>query len=291
MEIALDCGARVIGVNNRNLHSFQLDLKTTERILQVAQRKQKSWRIGGSSEPDLLIAALSGITSSEDVQYFHNLGVSCCLVGETLMKSNDPRATILSLFAPPKTCGMTDVDDVRAALQAGANLIGVIFATKSPRKASVDQAADIVAAVRQYGERTGSVDLSIPKVEGQRAQEWFSKCAQVLKRVTTRQPLVVGVFQDQPIDEVNSIIELSGVDLAQLHGKEDVAYMSQVRVPCIKVIHIPAKPTTTLAEEGIDHSDVMEQVLSEVNAYNAQAYALLFDSKLPGAKISGGSGQ
>ena len=91
--------------------------------------------------------------------------------------------------------------------------------------------------------------------------------------------------------QVNSIIELSGVDLAQLHGKEDVAYMSQVRVPCIKVIHIPAKPTTTLAEEGIDHSDVMEQVLSEVNAYNAQAYALLFDSKLPGAKISGGSGQ
>ena len=71
MEIALDCGARVIGVNNRNLHSFQLDLKTTERILQVAQRKQKSWRIGGSSEPDLLIAALSGITSSEVLIYLY----------------------------------------------------------------------------------------------------------------------------------------------------------------------------------------------------------------------------
>ena len=65
MEIALDCGARVIGVNNRNLHSFQLDLKTTERILQVAQMKQKSWRLDGSNKPDVLIAALSGITSSE----------------------------------------------------------------------------------------------------------------------------------------------------------------------------------------------------------------------------------
>lgn len=97
---------------------------------------------------------------------------------------------------------MKDVDDVRAALQAGANLIGVIFAAASPRKASIDEAAEIVAVVRQYGERTGSVDLSIPKEEGQSAQEWFSKCAQVLNRVTTRQPLVVGVFQDQPIDEV-----------------------------------------------------------------------------------------
>lgn len=138
------------------------------------------------------------------------------------MKSNDPRATILSLFSPPaastlnsatppsssssplviKTCGMKDVEDVKAALQAGANLIGVIFAAASPRKATISQAADIVAAVRQYGERTGSVDLAVPKVEQQSAREWFSKSAQVLKRVTTRQPLVVGVFQDQPIEEV-----------------------------------------------------------------------------------------
>ena len=89
---------------------------------------------------------------------------------------------------------------------------------------------------------------------------------------------------------MNSIIEQTGVDLAQLHGKEDVAYMAQVRVPCIKVIHIPAKPATTHLEKE-DHSDVMKQVLTEVEAYNAQAYALLFDSKLPGAKTSGGSGQ
>ena len=90
---------------------------------------------------------------------------------------------------------------------------------------------------------------------------------------------------------MNSIIEQSGVDLAQLHGKEDIAYMAQVRVPCIKVIHIPAKPTTTDLKEEKDHSNVMQQVLSEVGNYNAQAYALLFDSKLPGAKTSGGSGQ
>ncbi len=80
------------------------------------------------------------------------------------------------------------------------------------------------------------------------------------------------------------------MDLAQLHGKEDVAYMAQVRVPCIKVIHIPAKPATTQLEKE-DHADVMKQVFTEVEAYNAQAYALLFDSKLPGAKASGGSGQ
>jgi hypothetical protein len=39
MEIALDAGARVIGVNNRNLHTFELDLGTTERVAQVAQKR------------------------------------------------------------------------------------------------------------------------------------------------------------------------------------------------------------------------------------------------------------
>ena len=39
MEIALDAGARVIGVNNRNLHTFELDLATTERVAQVARKR------------------------------------------------------------------------------------------------------------------------------------------------------------------------------------------------------------------------------------------------------------
>lgn len=41
MEIALDCGAKVIGINNRNLHTFQLDMNTTPRVLQVIQRHNK----------------------------------------------------------------------------------------------------------------------------------------------------------------------------------------------------------------------------------------------------------
>jgi anthranilate synthase/indole-3-glycerol phosphate synthase/phosphoribosylanthranilate isomerase len=62
MEIALDCGAIAIGVNNRNLHTFQLDLDTTRRVLLVAEKKGKSWR---GSQADICIAALSGISSSE----------------------------------------------------------------------------------------------------------------------------------------------------------------------------------------------------------------------------------
>ena len=53
-----------------------------------------------------------------------------------------------------KTCGLVKVGDVSEALQAGADLIGVIFA-KSPRAATLQQAQLIVEEVRRYGERTG----------------------------------------------------------------------------------------------------------------------------------------
>jgi indole-3-glycerol phosphate synthase len=91
MTIALDCGAKVIGVNNRNLHTFQLDLETTAKAISVAQARGVSWRPQGHGLPDIFIAALSGITSSDDVSLFRDLGVSCCLIGnlQTVLPSSE----------------------------------------------------------------------------------------------------------------------------------------------------------------------------------------------------------
>ena len=147
MEIALAAGAKVIGVNNRNLHTFQLDLDTTQRVINIAAKKGLTWNLKGpgsgpgSSEndmPDIMIAALSGITSSDDVAIFRDAGVSCVLVGETLMKSTNPRQTIAELLGEVskeeggkkvlvKTCGVCSGSDADSALQAGANLIGKYY--------------------------------------------------------------------------------------------------------------------------------------------------------------------
>eukprot|EP00952_Eustigmatos_sp_NYUAD-ZCMA_P002151 9635-Eustigmatos_ZCMA.PRE.1 len=72
-EIALDAGARVIGVNNRNLHTFQLDLGTTERVMGVARKRGLSW---DKEHGDILIMALSGISSRADVQRYQDAGVA-----------------------------------------------------------------------------------------------------------------------------------------------------------------------------------------------------------------------
>jgi anthranilate synthase / indole-3-glycerol phosphate synthase / phosphoribosylanthranilate isomerase len=137
MEIALQAGAKVIGVNNRNLHTFKLDLDTTERAIGIAKKMGFTWELKpGGPVPDIMIAALSGITSSDDVAIFRKAGVSCVLVGETLMKSSNPKQTIAELLGEVpsegdgskrvlvKTCGVTSAVDAEAALQAGASMIG-----------------------------------------------------------------------------------------------------------------------------------------------------------------------
>ena len=59
MSIALDCGAKVIGVNNRNLHTFKLDLGTTERVISIANGRGLKWRpptVADPTPPDIIIA-------------------------------------------------------------------------------------------------------------------------------------------------------------------------------------------------------------------------------------------
>lgn len=304
MEIALECGSAVVGVNNRNLHTFSLDITTTSRIANLLKKKNISYRLESSARdeepqhalPKVMLAALSGITSKEDVNVFRQDGVSCVLVGETLMKSSDPENMIRSLLneestAPgaetskgviKKICGLTTSADASAALQGGANLIGVIFAPGSRRSATVDQARDIVTVVRKYGERSSTIDIRQSAAAADTATGWYQGMISALKQTTIRKPLVVGVFQNQSPDEVNAIVASTGVDLAQLHGDEDEAFCAQISVPCIKVLHMtPSDVASSNAGADLRHS---------IDAFAHKAVAVLIDSRLPGT-AGGGTGK
>lgn len=220
MEIALDCGAKVIGINNRNLHTFQLDMNTTPRVLQVIQQHNK---VLGK---DVCVAALSGITTSDEVHEFQKHGVQCCLVGETLMKAENPQEKIKELFFSSsltsdanqssnrskrlvKVCGMSEPSIVQQALQKGTNLIGLIFASSSKRKIkSIDNAKEIIQVVRKYGERDSHITQFSQLIANTDKSNWYLKFADFLNDVTLRRPLTVGVFQDQPIEEVNYLFSI-----------------------------------------------------------------------------------
>ncbi len=84
VEAALDTGARIIGVNNRNLKDFSVDTNNSARLRQM---------IPG----DKIFVSESGVRSAEDVRKLEEIGVSAVLVGETLMRSDDKTAKLKEL--------------------------------------------------------------------------------------------------------------------------------------------------------------------------------------------------
>jgi phosphoribosylanthranilate isomerase len=153
------------------------------------------------------------------------------------------------------------------------------------------QGKAIVDAVRSFGERAGRVlpwraDLGAGAGAGVEAGSpgWFAAWQRSLLRVTRRSPLTVGVFQNQPLEEVLALAQGAGVDLVQLHGDEDAAFARAVAegagVPCVKVLHVPAA--------GSDSAAKAQAVLAEIRAAGPGPVALLLDTSVAGSK--GGSG-
>lgn len=82
VQSALDAGARMIGVNNRDLRTFTVDIQNSIRLRSLVPR-------------DILFVAESGIKTAEDIQALRQAGVNGVLIGETLMRSKD-KAEMLS---------------------------------------------------------------------------------------------------------------------------------------------------------------------------------------------------
>ena len=85
MDRALDLGADIIGINNRNLNTFEVNLQTTEELAEEIPS-------------DCVAVSESGIKSAEDVRFVRKAGVNAILVGETLMRANNVAAKVQELL-------------------------------------------------------------------------------------------------------------------------------------------------------------------------------------------------
>jgi indole-3-glycerol phosphate synthase / phosphoribosylanthranilate isomerase len=117
--IALD--APIIGINNRDLRTMEVDLEVTARLAPLVP-------------PDRLLVGESGIRTHAEA---HRLGslVDALLVGTSLMRETDlPGAVRRLVFGITKVCGLTRVEDARDAWAAGATHGGLILTEESPRR-------------------------------------------------------------------------------------------------------------------------------------------------------------
>lgn len=311
LDVALKAGAKVIGVNNRNLHTFQMDLATTDRAAEELRKRGCEFNHNDSSndkKPDYAICALSGMSSANDVDRYRQKGVGMCLIGESLMRAADPKAAIESFCLNPidyekysvhsmrtsaytagtkiiKVCGITNSEDALVACKNGSNLIGVIFVPKSKRCVTDNEAKEIVDAVRLFGERSDRVKFPTFAMESKNISplQCLLRKAQSLEEIS-RRPLVVGVFQNQSHEFIQERVKNCGLDMVQLHGTEGMgaANVSKCGVPALRVVDIETNPDGSRSSAG-----AVDKLLGEITT---DPLAILLDTSIKGNKDGGGTG-
>ncbi len=125
LQRATALGAEVIGINARDLGTFEIDRRAQLALVETAPR-------------DRVIVAESAIASRAQGAEAELAGADAILVGSALMRAADPAAKLEELISRPlvKVCGLTREEDVAAAAEAGADLAGFVLAKESPRQAA-----------------------------------------------------------------------------------------------------------------------------------------------------------
>ncbi|KAJ6593582.1 anthranilate synthase component II [Mycena capillaripes] len=275
MELALSLPAKVIGVNNRNLHDFNVDMGTTSRLSEMVKGK------------DVLLCALSGISTAQDVDKYAAEGVGAVLIGESLMRATDTSAFIRQLLTLPeptsqtpdwqgesplvKICGIRSTDEALAVAKAGADMLGLMFVESSKRYIDLETAKGISEAVRALRFSTASPSDALAETTN---APWFTAHASRFSSAPGR-PLVVGVFQNAPLATILHAVAYAQLDVVQLHGLEPIDWARQIPVPVIRAFHV-----------GKDGKGV-----EGITRGGAHQFILLDSVREDGSGVSGGTGK
>ena len=200
VQMAIDCRARIIGVNNRNLKDFTVDVQNSVRLRNLVQ-------------DDVIFVSESGLETPEDIQVLRDNNIGVALMGETFMRSPNKVEKLAYLYGPTyytlkvKMCGISKVETIPAVVEAKPDYMGLVFAP-SKRQVTVDQAKILVEELhRGYAKKYGS-DTEHDKND-------------TIK--------TVGVFVNETVDNLVTIANEANLDAVQLHGDEDEAFIQSLK--------------------------------------------------------------
>ena len=219
VQMAIDCGARIIGVNNRNLKDFTVDVQNSVRLRNLVQ-------------DDVIFVSESGLETPEDIQVLRDNNIGVALMGETFMRSPNKVEKLAYLYGPTyytpkvKMCGISKIDTIPAVVEAKPDYMGLVFAP-SKRQVTVEQAKTLVEELhKQYAVRYNSETIK-----------------------------TVGVFVNETIENLLKIAEEVKLDVIQLHGDEDESFIQilkeQSNVEIWKAVQVRSAAD---AEKWIDSS-------------------------------------
>ena len=200
VQMAIDCGARIIGVNNRNLKDFTVDVQNSVRLRNLVQ-------------DDVIFVSESGLETPEDIQVLRDNNIGVALMGEIFMRSPNKVEKLAYLYGPTyytpkvKMCGISKVETIPAVVEAKPDYMGLVFAP-SKRQVTVDQAKTLVEELhKQYATRYNSG----------------------AEQSTNDEIKTVGVFVNETLDNLITIAKEVNLDAVQLHGDEDEAFIKALK--------------------------------------------------------------
>ena len=235
VQMAIDCGARIIGVNNRNLKDFTVDVQNSVRLRNLV-------------EDDVIFVSESGLETPEDIQVLRDNNIGVALMGETFMRSPNKVEKLAYLYGPTyytpkvKMCGISNVETIPAIIDAKPDYMGLVFAP-SKRQVTVEQAKTLVE------------ELYKQNVVGNNSEVEQTEPVTSLDTASSETIKTVGVFVNETVENLLKIAEEVKLDVIQLHGDEDESFIQilkeQSNVEVWKAVQVRSAAD---AEKWIDSS-------------------------------------
>ena len=222
VQMAIDCGARIIGVNNRNLKDFTVDVQNSVRLRNLVQ-------------DDVIFVSESGLETPEDIQVLRDNNIGVALMGETFMRSPNKVEKLAYLYGPTyytpkvKICGISKVETIPAIVDAKPDYMGLVFAP-SKRQVTVEQAKTLVAELhKQYEKAFGIVTVPMNTDTAQDSQDSQDSQEFVQGNSNFEKIKTVGVFVNETVENLLKIAEEVKLDVIQLHGDEDETFIQSLK--------------------------------------------------------------
>jgi indole-3-glycerol phosphate synthase / phosphoribosylanthranilate isomerase len=216
-ERAVRLGARVIGVNARDLRTFEVDTTLLERLRPLIPA-------------DRVVVAESGIAEMSDVVRMRGYGAQAILVGERLMRDQFPQAALRHLICLPralrvtsavnrsivKLCGLCSPADALSAYEAGADMLGMVFVPGKRRRVDVPTARAMVDAL-------------------------------------PADALTVGLFvieSEEDVATMTDIVASTGISMVQVHGSLPLGTLADFPVPVFRANMVAERGMQAIMKES-----------------------------------------
>ena len=177
IKSAIEAGARIIGVNNRNLKNFTVNVANSTSLRNLVPE-------------DVIFVAESGIKDANDINELRKNNVDAVLIGETLMRADDKRKMLASLKGTMiKICGLKRMEDVEIVNKYKPDFVGFVFANTKrfvsdelavQMKNALDKSIKVVGVfqndtIEHFEKLCGEGAIDAVQIHGDESEEFVSE--------------------------------------------------------------------------------------------------------------------